>query len=339
MIISEQDQDIVLRDSSEQKPDTSFQQIIPKTDTVKISDSLPVRKILVPKTFKAEPPAPDTTSVCERNIIADVTFSDPANLVNRIERHYTNGFPWKFLEINRERELTEKQAILGHLKGGKEIPARYFHDDWIVILILACAFIYTLIRTTSRKLFPEMTRFFLFRGINDPASRDIQGLFHWQSTLLNLISFFNIALFSYCTASYFEFIPDRVSGILIWLIAVGLIVAAISARHALCAITGNISDEKDAFREYIITVYHSYRYIGIILFTLVIFISFSKLFPEKLLFFTGFIAAGVFYLVRVMRLFMIFIKRNISILYLILYLCALEFLPVMILLKYFTGLF
>jgi hypothetical protein len=120
---------------------------------------------------------------------------------------------------------------------------------------------------------------------------------------------------------------------------VGLIVAAISARHALCAITGNISDEKDAFREYIITVYHSYRYIGIILFTLVIFISFSKLFPEKLLFFTGFIAAGVFYLVRVMRLFMIFIKRNISILYLILYLCALEFLPVMILLKYFTGLF
>jgi hypothetical protein len=44
------------------------------------------------------------------------------------------------------------------------------------------------------------------------------------------------------------------------------------------------------------------------------------------------------YLIRVIRLIIIFLNRNISIFYLILYLCALEILPVLIVIKYFTGL-
>jgi len=339
MIISEQDQDIVLHDSSGPKPDTSVQYKILQSDSARATDSMPLRKVVVKKFLYENSSPNDTTSVCERNIISDVTFTDPANLVTRLEQPLINGFPWKFIERNREKEYNEKQVLINHLKGGKEVPEPYFHDDWIVFLLMAGAFIYTLIRTASKKLFPEVTRFFLFRGINDPSSRDMQGLFHWQSTLLNLISFFNIALFVYCAASFYDIIPDKLSGFIFWLIAFGVIVAAVSARHAVCAITGIISDESEAFSEYIIAIYHSYRYTGIILFTLVILISYTTIFPVKPLLFIGFIIAGVFYLVRVMRLFLIFIKRNISILYLILYLCALEFLPVMVLLKYFTGLF
>jgi hypothetical protein len=339
MIISEQEQDIVLRDSSEQKTDTSFQQIIQKADSAKISDSLPVRKIHIQKAIVVRPAAIDTISVCKRNIISDISFSDTANIITRIEQPFHNGFPWSFMEANMENELKEKQALSNQLKEGKEIPVRHFHDDWILILILAGAFVYTLIHTISKKLFPEITQFFLLRGINDPASRDIQELFHWQSTLLNLISFINIALFSYCTASYYDLIPNNISGFLFWLIALGVIVAAVSSRHILCEVTGRISDEPDTFREYIFAVYHSYRYSGIILFIIVIFISYTSIFPQKPLLITGFISAGVFYLIRVVHLFLIFIKRKISILYLILYLCALEFLPVMVLLKYFTGLF
>ena len=44
------------------------------------------------------------------------------------------------------------------------------------------------------------------------------------------------------------------------------------------------------------------------------------------------------YSIRVIRLLIIFLNRNISIFYLILYLCALEILPVLIVVKYFTGL-
>ncbi len=52
----------------------------------------------------------------------------------------------------------------------------------------------------------------------------------------------------------------------------------------------------------------------------------------------GIIVLGILYLIRVLRLFVIFINRNISILYLILYLCALEILPILISVKYISGL-
>ena len=281
----------------------------------------------------------DSISVCARNPISDVTFYDSANIITRIEHPYRNGFPWKFTEITRARNREQKELLTVQLKEGKEIPMRPFHEDWIILLILSGAFIYSLIRTISKKLFPEVTRFFFFRGINDPASRDVPGLFQWQSTLINLISFFNLALFCYITALYYNIVPHQISGIVFWLIAFAIIVAAVTGRHAICAVTGSISGESDAFSEYVVTVYQSYRFDALILFILVIFISYTDIFPVKTLILTGFITTAALYLVRLIRLFLIFIKRNISILYLILYLCALEFLPVIILLKYFTGLF
>ncbi|MDQ1332313.1 MAG: hypothetical protein QG576_347, partial [Bacteroidota bacterium] len=89
----------------------------------------------------------------------------------------------------------------------------------------------------------------------------------------------------------------------------------------------------------IVTIYLSYRMMALVLFILVILLSYTTFFPSKALFLTGFITIAALYLMRIIRLLLIFMKRNISILYLILYLCALEFLPVVTLVKYITGLF
>jgi hypothetical protein len=107
----------------------------------------------------------------------------------------------------------------------------------------------------------------------------------------------------------------------------------------MCNVTGKISGETNAFNEYIITIYLSYRYLAFISFILAVMVTYTRLFNAQLLFFAGLIMVGVVYLIRIIRFFMIFIGKNISILYLILYLCALEFLPVLILMKYVTGLF
>jgi hypothetical protein len=88
-----------------------------------------------------------------------------------------------------------------------------------------------------------------------------------------------------------------------------------------------------------ITVYQAYRYAALILFILVILLSYTELFSAQMIFTIGLIAFSALYLMRIIRLLLIFIKRDVSVLYLILYLCALEFLPVLVTVKYFTGLF
>ncbi len=54
-----------------------------------------------------------------------------------------------------------------------------------------------------------MTRFMLFRGINESTSRNIGSLFTWQSTILNFVSFMVIGLFGFCAAEWYDFIPAR----------------------------------------------------------------------------------------------------------------------------------
>ncbi len=281
----------------------------------------------------------DTLTVCARNAISDITFYDSVNIVTRIDNSYKNGFPFRYVENNRIAEAKSLEAFTSHLKEGKELPNQPLSGDWIVVALLFAGFLYSLIRTFSKTLYKGVTGFLLFRGIGEIRQHDYGELFHWQSTIVNLTSFINLAFFAYCTALFYDLIPSALSGLLFWLISLAIIIAAITVRHIICFATGRLSGEEEAFAEYMITVYSSYRYMAIILFVIVILLAYSRIFLPKTLISAGIFTIGALYLMRILRLALIFIKRNISILYLILYLCALEFLPVLVALKYFTGLF
>ena len=183
-----------------------------------------------------------------------------------------------------------------------------------------------------------MERFFLFRGVNNPSSRDIGGLFTLESTIKNLISFLILGLFGYSAASYYNIIPSAISGIIFWIISVIIIIAAVTLRHLVCLVTGAASGERELFTEYLLGIYQFYRFSAILIFVVIILISYSTIFPLESCFIAGAIVLGTLYLIRVIRLFIIFINKNISLFYLILYLCALEILPVVISVKYFSGL-
>jgi hypothetical protein len=117
-----------------------------------------------------------------------------------------------------------------------------------------------------------------------------------------------------------------------------IIVFGITMRHFICVTAGNLSGNSDVFNEYLVNVYQSYRISSIILFVLILLMNYTVLLPVNHCLIAGFTSLAVIYFFRITRLLLIFIRRGISILYLILYLCALEILPVLILLRYFEGL-
>jgi hypothetical protein len=280
----------------------------------------------------------DTTSVCSRNSIADVTFYDPDNLVFQIDRGSYQQFPYILIEKAQKQQMEERTFLVKHLKQGNDLPVQPLHSDWMIIILIVTAFLYSLVKTRSKRMFPDFLKFFLFRGINDPVSRDLGGLFYWQSTILNLISFLIMGLFFYSAASYFDIIPSGFRGIIIWLIALCIISLAVTLRHIVCIITGTASGEQEVFRKYLIDIYQSYRFGALFLFILIVLMSYTPILPVRESVISGIIILGLMYLIRVIRLLIIFLNRNISIFYLILYLCALEILPVLIVVKYVTGL-
>jgi hypothetical protein len=280
----------------------------------------------------------DTTSVCARNSIADFTFNDSLGFVRNIDQLPPLFFPYHFadktLPVTHERRI----IVINELRDGKILPQKPFHHDWIIAIVFLAAYLWIIVRTTTRSLFPELTRFILFRGINESSAHDTGSLFTWQSTVLNFISFMVIGLFIYCAADFYDIIPAGFPPFIFMLISLALVIFAITSRHFICLAAGNLSGESDLFKEYLINVYQSYRFSAVIVFAVVVLLVYSVFLPSPALLISGLIVLIIFYLLRVFRLFLIFMKRNISVLYLILYLCALEILPVLILVKYFTGL-
>jgi hypothetical protein len=322
--------------------------IVPKDTIIQLSDSINNYKIIQKDSaahsqksvhsFKNITIPIDITSVCKRSPITDITFSNSHNIISENKFFTQDQFPFLFMDKNIERQQNLRASIQKHLRRGEILPARFFHDDWIIIIIFIVTFLYTAIRVTSKNLLPEIIRFFLFRGINDPVSRDFGALFNWQTTILNLCSFISLSLFGYFTLAWYDILPTGSDGIVVWLISFLLIVTGITLRHFICIITGIISGKREVYREYLLGVYQSYRFSAAILFVIVILISYTHLLSIKTCFLTGFFVLVIMYLIRITRLYLIFINRNISIFYLILYLCALEIMPVLILFKYSAGL-
>jgi hypothetical protein len=280
--------------------------------------------------------AADTSLVCSRNSIADVTFYDSINFITTLRVPSGNQTFLKFAQEMRGRNAEKKAILVKHLREGVPLPEQPMHGDWILPVLLVTAFIFSLIRAASGK-FKPFSRFFLFRGIADPISRET-GLFHWQTTILNVISIGIMGLFLYHAAVFFGIKPAGIAPVLLWLILTGVVMVAFTLRHIVCLLTGSLSGETDAFKEYLSGVHLSYHFSALVFFIAIIIISYAPLIPVSVILVTGAAAFAVMYLFRVIRLVLIFINRNISIFYLILYLCALEILPVIIIYRYLQNL-
>jgi len=280
----------------------------------------------------------DTISVCTRNDVSDVTFHDFNNFIHRLGFGNYRQFPYVFIDKANEMQKAQEVILMKHLKPGKELPPNLFRTDWMIIIILVATFLFSLVRSNSRRMMTYFERTFIFMGKHDSAPRDLSGVFHWQSTVLNLISFFIIGLFGYSVAAFYNFIPLSSKGVVNWIIVLGIITSAVTVRHLVCVLTGAVSGQQEVFREYLLGIYHSYRFAAIFLFVFIVLMSYTEIFPVQVYILSGIFIMGIVYLIRVIRLLIIFLNRNISIFYLILYLCALEILPVLIIVKYFTGL-
>jgi len=280
----------------------------------------------------------DTLSATSRNRITDFRYNDSSWFSENLLPFPQSRFPFHLVEKNKSARMHQNLTIIKSLKEGIGLPEKKLHYDWITSIIILSALLWLIVRTTTKSMFTELNRFFLFRGINESSSRDTGSLFYWQSTLLNFVSFLVISLFAYCAAAFYDFIPQVIPPFMFLFISLGIVIVAVTLRHFICTVIGNLSDENELFNEYLMTVYHSYRFSAVAMFLILVLLVYTNILPPQVYFIAGTIVLIVFYLYRVFRLFLIFMKRNVSILYLILYLCALEILPVLILLKYFTGL-
>jgi len=245
-------------------PDSVFRKLDEVPAYIRNAESVKIRKKV---SALPEVSITDTISVCTRNSIADFTFYDSQSFVRNLDQLPPVFFPYQFAEKRLPETHEQRITIISNLKDGMSLPQKPLHHDWIIVTIFLAAYLWLIVRTTTRSIFPELTRFVLFRGINESSTRDTGSLFTWQSTIMNFISFMAIGLFVYCAAEWYDFIPAGISPFLFMLLSIVAVIFSITFRHLICLAAGNISGESEAFNEYLINVYQSYRFSSVIVFT------------------------------------------------------------------------
>ncbi|HCI54423.1 MAG TPA: DUF4271 domain-containing protein [Bacteroidales bacterium] len=248
--------------------------------------------------------------------------------------------PFPFSFINRTSEFKNELVteLKTNLKDGISRETSHIKADWMLYLILISFLIYIILRNLPGNVFRDMIKFLTLRNSSDKFSYETERIFRLQSILINLASYINISLFCYMALEHYNinFLP--LNGFVMWLLCLTIVILAISARHFISILTGIISEQRELFESYVSTVYNFYRIYGLICFFLIMFILYTNIFSTATFIVAGFAIAALLIIIRLTRLFIIFINRHASLIYLILYLCALEILPVAVIIKYISAL-
>lgn len=227
--------------------------------------------------------------------------------------------------------VSEKKLNQGLIKPEK-IKNR--NEDWIVLVVIVCFYIYSVIKVLyNKRLFQIFKTTVSYRYLNQ-LIRDGDLLSEQISILLFGIYIFAISLFSYIVIQ--QLIPDisqlhHLHGITFYLIIFLFFLLFYLIKINIIRFLGWSFKLPNETYEYIVSELIFNELLGVILLPLNVIINY---YPNDYSIYLGFIIISGFYISRLIRIInSAFSVSKFSIFHLFIYLCTVEILPILIIIK------
>lgn len=206
------------------------------------------------------------------------------------------------------------------------------NTDWVTILLLLILVLFATVRNTYSKylghLFQSMvnysTAFRMFREKNNSV---LHGEFR-----LEVYFYLTGSLFLFQVINHFQ-INLLYSNITLFMICLGSVLSYFLFKKLVYHMLGSLLESTNETGEYLFNMDNFNRITGLFLFPTISFIAFypfkNPMFPVVV----GILTVLVIYLFLLQRGITILMKKQLSKFYLFLYLCTLEFLPLLLIYK------
>ena len=218
---------------------------------------------------------------------------------------------------------------------GQPLPQERMNTDFSFIILSVSLLLLTVLLVFGRKNMIAGLSSIGFRRRSELAPPGTSEVFAWHSILRNTFTILNIGLFAAASLLLTGLITptDPDGSVKLTVLLTASFLAALMLRHLTSIMAAEVTGWRSLFREYMNLVYNTWFANSILLFILNLVILFGK--PDNTLpfIFAGLVITAIFLIIRALRLLAIFKYRHIPISYFILYLCALEVLPVLVILK------
>jgi hypothetical protein len=204
------------------------------------------------------------------------------------------------------------------------------HLDWILGIFLVISLLFIWIRLFYGKYFATLASAVSSFQMSAKLFRERNILVRRVSIVLDFIYFVMLSVLVYELVTHFNWITSSLSQFNLYMLLLNIIIIYSLVRIALLRITAHLFLQRSLFSEYIHNTLVINKGTGIVLFPIVIT---ARYFPFPLI--SLVLAIGLSILIlgaiwKIIRAYQIIRRKNVVLFYLILYLCTLEFLPLLL---------
>ena len=204
--------------------------------------------------------------------------------------------------------------------------------DWLTVVLFSAILLFATIRYSYIKYIKHLftalvnypTSIRLLQESNYPASH--------AAYRLDVIFYLALSMFVYQALNIFD-LAGATNKLLFYVTVLSGVLAYFAGKKFLYKITGLMFETRTETDEFLFNLNNNNRTLGLVLLPLIALISFSPLQSAVPVLITGIIIIVAFQLVLLRRGILILLRKQFSILYLFLYLCTLEFLPLLLIYK------
>jgi hypothetical protein len=204
------------------------------------------------------------------------------------------------------------------------------NPDWLVGVLLLSFLLFASVRLIFNKYLSQLIQSTINYSTFLRSFRERYfNLFH-ASFRLDLVFSLILGLFGYQFLNAYKISLGASKSYYTYLICVGVVIGYFISKKIVYYIIGVLTESRPEVQEYLfsMTVYN--RVLGLFLMPVTATIAFVPLTQVEPILYAGLAVIAIFYLMSLIRGGKIFLKKHFSISYLILYLCTLEFLPLIL---------
>jgi len=288
-----------------------------------------------------------TTVVAVPN--AETSGSQPVSSAGEVIRKEWNTSKNFFIEnalagivtgSKRQQHKTSSPVYSGTIKPSEISPQqrKISTHDWLLGIILLLVVLFVWIRIFYSKFFAILANALVSFHITAKLFQEKNVLLHRVSIVLDFIYLIVFSVFIFELIAYLGFPRLEMNGFNLYLLLLNIVMLYALFRILLLHLTGILFLIRPLFSEYIHNTFVVNKGMGIALFPVVIMAHYLpyKLIPVMLV--LGVLIFAIAFIWKSVRAYQIFIRRDVLLFYLILYLCTLEILPLLLGYKFVTSL-
>ncbi len=210
-------------------------------------------------------------------------------------------------------------------------------NDWLIGVLLASLFLLTAAKFLFGKYLSKLVEsIFNFRtGNNLFLDKNINMA--KGSAIVNFMFVVNISMFAINIMNYNANSSDQIHGFKEFILILSGLVLLYLGKIVVIRSLGYIFKASNDSKEYLFTTFLYNKNLGLFLFPVIIGLPFVQPYVAKSLINIGLLMVFFFFILRIARGLKILFRKHVSIFYMILYLCALEIFPLLMIYKLLVG--